>query len=335
MLSFETGLAREFARRHGRRIARELPGFGLPGERAMPGEDTVLRTFSSEWVNYDWTGETFWNMKPEDHYNSLKFLLGIAKHPVRDKLVLEVGIGIGGMADHMARREECEIIGMDLSHSVDAAQRHFGNTPFLHIVQGSAFAAPVPENSFDLVYSHGVIHHTFSTRTAFDRICRLPKIGGRLYIWVYSPFNEQRTIGRRALMMLEDLIRPLCWRLPERLQTALLAPLLPLYIVHQNFWVRSAGAGDVKYGWREALHAARDRFTPRYVHRHGEEEVREWFLNAGYQNASSVTEGEFPKIFPVDFRWNTGVAGVRGGPGRFEQPVTATANQHAELARVV
>ena len=311
MLSFSTGVAREFGKRYGQRIDREFPGYTLPQVPPMPGEGTVLRTFSSEWVNYDWDGKAFWNMRPDVHYESLKFLLDTAHHPVKDKLVLEVGIGIGGMADHMARSEQCEMIGIDLSHAVDAAQRHFGNNPFFHIIQASAFAVPLPENTFDLVYSHGVIHHTFSTKTAFDRICRLPKVRGRLYVWVYSPYNEKRTLMRRALMTLENLVRPLCWRLPERLQTVVLAPLLPLYIMHQNFHVKRGGPGYVSYGWREALHAARDRFTPRYVHRHSEEEVRRWFQNAGYVSADDSGKREYPDFVPADFVWNTAVSGVR------------------------
>jgi hypothetical protein len=79
------------------------------------------------------------------------------------------------------------------------------------------------------------------------------------------------------------------------------------------------------------LHAARDRFTPRYVHRHSEEEVRGWFHSAGYINANSVTQREFPKLFPVDFMWNTGVAGVRSTNGYPEQsaPPAPSPDQHA------
>src|SRR5262245_14411515 len=54
LLTFPTGVAASFARTHAARLAAELPGVRAPAERAMPGEQDVLRTFSSEWVNYDW-----------------------------------------------------------------------------------------------------------------------------------------------------------------------------------------------------------------------------------------------------------------------------------------
>src|SRR5262249_54780067 len=158
--------------------------------------------------------------------------------------------------------------------------KYFGINPFLHIVQGSAFAPQFQENTFDLVYSHGVLHHTFSTKRAFDQICRLPKHGGRLYIWVYSPYDEERTLERRILMNLEGLIRPVVWRLPNKLQTVALLPIVPFSLLRQNLFLDRREVGFIKYGVREALHAARDRFTPRYIHRHSEEEVRRWFSEA-------------------------------------------------------
>lgn len=311
MLVFPTGVARKFAEKHAERIASELSGFTLPHGTAMPGEETVLRTFSSEWVNYDWDGKSYWNSVPDVLYRSMNFMLDLDRRPVKDKLVLEVGIGIGGIADYLARREGCELVGIDLSYAVDPAYKHFGMNAFLHIVQASVFALPFRENTFDLVYSWGVLHHTYSTKAAFDLICKLPKTGGRLYVWVYNPFSEQRTLIRRAIMLMETVIRPLCWRVPESLQTVMLLPIIPLYLVHQNLYMRRGSSGYIKYGWREAMHAARDRFTPRYAHRHTEEEVCSWFREAGYTELRCANERDRPDFVPVGLSLATAVDGVR------------------------
>jgi uncharacterized protein YbaR (Trm112 family)/SAM-dependent methyltransferase len=315
LLPFKTGIVEKFTDRHAERIRRELPGFTTTHEAAMPGEQTVLRTFSSEWVNYDWDEQQYWNLTSDALYQCMKLMLDLERKPVRDKLVLEVGIGVGGIANYMAQKEECELMGIDLSHAVDPAYKHFGRNPFLHIVQASAFAPPFRESTFDFVYSQGVIHHTFSTKIAFDRICKLPKPGGRLYVWVYSPSNEQRTIIRRTIMFMERLIRPLCWRMPERLQSLTLLPLIPLYLLHQNLFVRRRGHGFVKYGWREAMHAARDRFTPRYIHRHTEQEVCGWFREAEYTEIRSGSERKLPNSSSLSsFVHNTAVDGIRRQP---------------------
>jgi uncharacterized protein YbaR (Trm112 family)/2-polyprenyl-3-methyl-5-hydroxy-6-metoxy-1,4-benzoquinol methylase len=314
MLVFPTGVARHFTEEHAERLTRELPGFTLAQDHPMPGEETVLRTFSTEWVNYDWDEGSYWNLSPNVMYKSMNFMLDLGRRPVRDKLVLEVGIGIGGIADYMAGAEQCELVGIDLSYAVDPAYKHFGRNIFLHMVQASAFAPPFKENVFDLVYSWGVLHHTFSTKAAFDRICKLPKIGGRLYIWVYSAYDEQRTLNRRLLMLMEKVIRPFCWHLPAKLQTIVLLPIIPLYLIHQNFYITRRGSGYVRYGWREALHAARDRFTPRYVHRHTEDQVCAWFKEAGYDNLRCASEYARPEFVPISFVTASAVDGVRRLP---------------------
>jgi SAM-dependent methyltransferase len=310
MLVFETSATREFVKIYGKRLASELPDCKLPHETPMPGEESVLRTFSSEWLNYDWDGQAYWAFRPDIVFKSMNFMLDLARRPVNDKLVLEVGIGIGGIADYMAREEGCELVGIDLSYAVDSAYRHFGRQPFLHIVQASAFAPPFRHNIFDLVYSQGVLHHTFSTERAFEQISKLPKMGGRLYVWIYSHYDEQRTLTRRALMLAERIIRPICWRLPETLQTAALLPLIPLYLAYQKLQARRR-SGYVKFGWREAVHAARDRFTPRYVSRHTEDEVCDWFHRAGYGELQRVSKRDHPDFVPVPFVCATAVDGVR------------------------
>lgn len=312
LLVFQTPLYADFAKKYAERIRNELPAFAMPDEMSSQGESTVLRTFSSEWVNYDWNEESYWALTADAVYECMRFMLDLACKPVKDKLVLEVGIGVGGIADYMVRKEKCELVGIDLSYAVDPAYTHFGKNPFFHIAQASAFAPPFRDSTFDFVYSQGVLHHTFSTKSAFDRISTLPKPDGRLYIWVYSPYNEQRTLIRRILMAMENIIRPICWRLPEKLQSVALLPIIPLYLLHQNLNVKRRDAGYVRYGWREAVHAARDRFTPRYVHRHTEEEVSSWFREAGYTHIQCVSQRKLPDFTPIAlFTFDTAVDGVR------------------------
>ena len=310
MLTFQTGVAQDFQALHGSRLAAEFSGYALPNESSTPGEADILRTFSSEWVNYDWDGKAYWNLKPEAWFRCMRFALDLDRAPVTGKLVLEAGIGIGGVADHVCRQQECELVGLDLGHAVDGAYRHFGNNVFLHLVQASIFAPPFASETFDFVYSFGVIHHTYSTKAAFQSLAQLPKRGGRLYVWVYSPRDEQRNLLRRSLMLLENMIRPALWRLPEQLQTVALAPVVPAYMGMQ--WLRSVRSDGsvVAYGFREALHAARDRFTPPFVHRHTEDEVSDWFRSAGFDDLTYTSHREKPDFVPLSLVACTGVSGT-------------------------
>ncbi len=77
MLTFRTGIAAEFQAVHGNRLAAEFSGYSLPNESSTPGEADILRTFSSESVNYDWDGSAYWNLKPEASFRCMRFALDL------------------------------------------------------------------------------------------------------------------------------------------------------------------------------------------------------------------------------------------------------------------
>ncbi len=312
LLTFRTKVSEIFEEKFREKLREVCPEFSLPSEEPATGEADVLRSFSEEWVDYDWDGDTYWNLSAEDMFESMELMLDVKDRPFRNKQILEVGIGIGGIADHMTRSQRCELVGLDLSYAVDGAFTHFSRNPLMHIVQASAFAPPFKAETFDFVYSQGVIHHTYSTKTAFDNLSKLPKKDGRLYIWVYSPYDESRTLNRRVIMGMETVLRPVIWRLPTLLQNVCLLPLIPLYMVHQAAMVKTrADEKQVRYGPREALHAARDRFTPRYIHRHTDEEIMQWFEAAGYSDLQCASKRDLPEFVPESFRSCAGVDGFR------------------------
>jgi uncharacterized protein YbaR (Trm112 family)/SAM-dependent methyltransferase len=317
MLTYPTAVAYEHAHAASPWLDDRLKGLSLPNRTPPLGEERILRNFSTEWLGYRWTGKAYWNISPAQTLIGKRFELGIAPGDLRDKQVLEVGIGIGGTADALARTEGCEIIGMDLGYAVDQAQHYFGSNSRLHIVQGSVFAPPFRTGAFDMVYAHGVLHHTYSTRAAFANLAPLPKSsGGILYVWVYSDAQEKATPMRRALMAIEKVARPIVSRLPTTVQTVVLLPAVPAYILYQNSYAsRTPGTVSMtRYGWNEALHAARDRLTPPFAFRHSYEEVMEWFAAYGYSQLRQLRHETLPPEVPPTYALNVGVGGRRG-PG--------------------
>ncbi len=95
---------------------------------------------------------------------------------------------------------------------------------------------------------------------------------------------------------------------------AALSPLILLYVAQKNL-LSAAGRRSSTgfYGWREAEHAARDRFTPRFAHRHDDAEVESWFSAAGYRDLRRVRNRPAPAVVPPHFLACTGVEGTRGG----------------------
>src|SRR5207245_6347332 len=88
--------------------------------------------------------------------------------------VLEVGCGMGTDLAQFARGGGT-VFGLDLTprHLRIAKARlvHEGVSP--RLVQGEAEQLPLQDNSVDLVYSFGVLHHTPAIALAIDEIRRV------------------------------------------------------------------------------------------------------------------------------------------------------------------
>jgi SAM-dependent methyltransferase len=103
---------------------------------------------------------------------------------------LEIGVGLG--ADHQSFVEGgAEMYGVDLTpRAIEHTARRlalFGLQSRLAV--GDAENLPFPEDSFDLVYSWGVLHHSPDTPKAFKEVQRVLRKGGTARIMVYSKWS--------------------------------------------------------------------------------------------------------------------------------------------------
>lgn len=100
--------------------------------------------------------------------------------------VLEVGVGMG--ADYLEwLKAGAQATGVDLSSaSLEQAKRRCeiaGYEPNLRL--SDAEHLPFPENTFDVVYSYGVMHHSPDTARCIREAWRVLKPGGALRIMIY------------------------------------------------------------------------------------------------------------------------------------------------------
>lgn len=107
---------------------------------------------------------------------------------VGDTRVLEIGLGQGAESEGLIRRG-ARWTGIDLTPE---AIRRVSLRLKLHglsyegITQASATAIPFPDESFDLVFSHGVLHHIPDIDVAQAEIARVLRPGGRLVAMLYA-----------------------------------------------------------------------------------------------------------------------------------------------------
>jgi SAM-dependent methyltransferase len=291
-------------------VGRQLRerGYQLSSDKAPRGEEFVATSFSTEWDSYDY-GPTLWTAPTADRLKAFRGECGLRDRDLDGKQLCEIGCGLGILTNE-AVALGAEAWGMDLSTSVFRAAAQFKSNPRVHFVQGSIFSAPFSPQRFDFVYSHGVLHHTWSTREAVRRAAELVRAQGTLYVWLYGYDDVRVSLARRLTFAVEALARPLIARLPSPLATAALLPLAPVYQLASYFGRRS-GTHGATYTPKQALHAARDRFTPLFAHRHEFDEVTRWLGELGLRDIHKVLPTDVPPSWAIAIKRNVAIRARR------------------------
>ncbi len=101
--------------------------------------------------------------------------------------VLEIGGGLGTdlsmFARHGAIVTDIDLSAGHLAHAKENFALRGLTGEFVH---HDAETLPFPDNTFDVVYSNGVIHHTPNTQRVIDEIRRILKPGGKAIVMVYA-----------------------------------------------------------------------------------------------------------------------------------------------------
>jgi SAM-dependent methyltransferase/uncharacterized protein YbaR (Trm112 family) len=103
----------------------------------------------------------------------------------RGKIGLDVGCG-AGRHSKAASELGAEMVAIDLSTAVDAAYLNNAKNERVHVVQADIYHLPIKDNSFDFIFSLGVLHHLPDPQLGYRRLIPLLNEGGALFIWVYA-----------------------------------------------------------------------------------------------------------------------------------------------------
>lgn len=189
---------------------KELPeGFKDPTElpdnpeQAIEWQKKNKSWWESHPMRYDWNDEIGYKEFSKEFYNDIdqrffsnsKDFLPFKKNPfealidfenLKTKDVLEIGVGNGSHASLLAQYSK-SFTGIDLTEyavkSTTARFKEFGLPG--KIKRMDAEALEFKNESFDFVWSWGVIHHSSNTRKILEEINRVLKPGGEAIIMVY------------------------------------------------------------------------------------------------------------------------------------------------------
>lgn len=134
--------------------------------------------------------QSHWNETPlflteEERYSTYPWLYNAAefrKH--QGEKVLEVGCGTGADLLQFAKHGALAT-GVDLTtNHVELARIRVGGLAVIH--QADARHLPFENESFDYVYSHGVLHHCDEPEQVVREMFRVLRPGGRFNVQVYA-----------------------------------------------------------------------------------------------------------------------------------------------------
>ena len=186
------------------------------------------------------------------HFEKLHHLVRLVDFDgYRGRTVLDVGCGAGVDLARFARGG-AEVTGVDVSQSaIDLARTNFEQQRLrgrFEVANGEQL--PFADNTFDLVFAHGVVQYTAQPQRLVDECRRVLKPGGEAIFQVYNRISWLNALSKLMKVGLEHEDAPVILKFSLGEFRRLLAGFRHVRIVPERFPVKSRLHG----GWKGAIY---------------------------------------------------------------------------------
>jgi len=220
------------------------------------------------------TEEVFWNKT------------GWKQTDLIGKCILDAACGCGRFSAISARYSPY-VTGFDISpHAVAAARENVPSGEFHE--DDLLDIKHIPENQFDIVFALGTLHHTGDTHRAFQQVAKRVKKGGEFAVWLYcQPVSDELL---PVIQFLHEITREVE---PETLHRVISKYAVQVRDIYDGEWgplqqiLQVSGSKDDE----ECISDTFDWHCPRYRDWHGEDELKRWFAEEGFD---VIWTGDFP-----------------------------------------
>lgn len=145
----------------------------------------------------------------------------------RSMTALDVGCGTGRWTKYAAKRAGF-VEAIDPSHAVLPATKLLKDIPNIRVTQAEVSDLPFENESFDFVFSLGVLHHIPDTQQAMIDAVKMLKKKGYFLVYLYYGFDNRGTLFK-IVYHLSNMIRLVVNKLPQTLK-AIVCDLLAIFL---------------------------------------------------------------------------------------------------------
>jgi SAM-dependent methyltransferase/uncharacterized protein YbaR (Trm112 family) len=253
------------------------------GERARV---ETARSFGFEWSRFP-------EMRAEWESNFRDYMAPHTPESLRGKRVLDAGCGSGRHA-YYAAENGAEVWAVDIGSAVEIAKRNTRRYDNVFVAQADIHHLPFEPESFDLIYSIGVLHHLTDPEAAFRNLLRYLKPGGWIHVYLY--WRPEKQPVKRALLSFVKAFRLITTRIPHRMVYGLAFPAAALVFAGFVWPYQLLTAAGLKwvaeripmkqyarYPFRVCVNDQFDRFSAPIEFRFTREEIEAWMSRAGLE----------------------------------------------------
>lgn len=208
---------------------------------------------------------------------------GLVPEDVKGKLVLDAGCGMGRFSDVVARWGADQIVAVDLSQAVDVAGENLSGYPAATAFQADLQNLPFAPETFDIVFSIGVLHHTPSTERAFRALATYVRPGGMYCVWVYSRHLRATLAGGEIIRLLtKRMDRQKLLSLIKKIEPKLSSMKKGVPALSRLIDLAIPTSNHPDKEWRQL--DTFDWYSPRYQWKHSISEVLRWYRSLGFED---------------------------------------------------
>ena len=232
--------------------------------------DQHLASFGRQWNKYEVAHD-------DEDRATFQAKTGVALSALNGLRVLDAGCG-GGRYAKVCGEAGATVVGADHSHAVSKARQLCAHLPNVAFVQADLKRLPLEPQSFDFVFSIGVMHHDANTKSVFDAVAKCVKPGGRFSVWLYRRNQWWQEWINTAIRQRTTKMDP--ERLERWCEWGAWLGGLPVINKTLNKIVNFSAHPNRENRICDTF----DWYAPGYQHHHTEAELRSWFEAAGFHD---------------------------------------------------